>query len=58
MSVSHILYLGVITMKKKLFMTTAAAVLSLGVLAACGATEEEPAVDPAVEDPAPVEDSQ
>lgn len=45
--------LGVVTMKKKFLMTTAAAVLSLGVLAACGGAEEDPMLeDPGVEDPA------
>ncbi len=32
-------------MKNKFLMTTAAAVLSLGVLAACGDAEQEPGVD-------------
>ncbi|MCM3760134.1 hypothetical protein M3212_04935 [Alkalihalobacillus oceani] len=41
-------------MKKKFLMTTAAAVLSLGLLAACGGAEEDPALEPdtGVEDPA------
>ncbi|MET3507407.1 hypothetical protein [Halalkalibacter oceani] len=41
-------------MKKKFLMTTAAAVLSLGLLAACGGAEEDPALDQpgGVEDPA------
>lgn len=40
-------------MKKKFLMTTAAAVLSLGVITACGGAEEDPMLeDPAVEDPA------
>ncbi len=42
-------------MKKKLLMTTAAAVLSLGVLAACGNAEEDPAANEPAETEASAE---